>query len=64
LVREKKFRRGDIVKAMMKEGTWEISLHAIAQEDGVVGKMVKLKSMSSKKLLVGMVNSLGEVEIK
>ena len=64
LVREKKIRRGSIVKAELKESAWKISLRVLAEEDGVVGQMIRVKSMATNKLMMGRVTVSGGVEIQ
>ncbi|MCB0422673.1 MAG: flagellar basal body P-ring formation protein FlgA [Bdellovibrionales bacterium] len=64
LVREKKVRRGDLIRAILTEGGWKIGMTGVAQEDGYVGKVIKIKSTQTDKTLVGRVNDEGEVEVQ
>lgn len=64
LKKEKKVRRGDLVRAILSEGGFRIGMSGVAQEDGYVGKMIKVKSNQTKKILVGRVNEDGEIEVQ
>ncbi len=64
LERERAVRRGDVVQIRSTHPTWEVSLSAIAQEDGFIGDVINLKNMKSNTLLMGHVTNPGEVELR
>lgn len=64
LAREKAIQRGEIVRAIVGEGTWQVSLEAITETDGYIGDIINLKNRQSNKLLSGEVVARGEVKIR
>lgn len=64
LEREKAIRRGETVQLRSTEGQWEISLSAVAQQDGYIGDVVQLKNSKTNTPLTGRVVSQGEVRLQ
>lgn len=64
LAREKAIHRGEVVRAIVGEGTWQVSLEAVTESDGYIGDMINLKNRQSNKLLSGEVIGRGEVKIR
>lgn len=64
LERERAVRRGDLVQIRSTSGAWEITMNAIAQQDGFVGDTINLKNPRSNTVLVGQVIGQGEVDLR
>jgi flagella basal body P-ring formation protein FlgA len=64
LERERAVRRGDLVQIRSSSGSWEVTMNAVAQEDGFVGDMINLKTAKSNTTLVGEITGHGEADIK
>jgi len=64
LEKEKALSRGDQVRVILKQGSWELSLSAIAEKDAEVGDTITLKNPSTKKELIGLVVGKGEVQVQ
>lgn len=64
LEREKALHRGDVARVISGEDDWQVSINAIAQQDGDIGDTVTLKTVKSNKDLTGVVVAKDEVEIK
>ncbi len=64
LAREKAIQRGEVVHAIVGEGSWQVSLEAVTESDGYIGDMINLKNRQSNKLLSGEVVGRGEVKIR
>lgn len=64
LKKEKALKRGDLVRVTVGDVHWQVSLKAIAQQDGYVGDYVKLKNVESNKLISGKVTGKAEVVIE
>lgn len=62
--REKALTRGDLVKVVTGSENWELSLRAIAEQDGYIGDYVKVRNIKSRQLMNGRVTAKGEVEIQ
>ena len=57
--REKALNRGDLVKVVAQQPGWQVSLRAVAEQDGFVGDRVRLRNIKSKQLLTGLVIARG-----
>lgn len=57
-------QRGQVVKAILGDESFEISTDMVAEENGYVGDTIRLKSVENKKLFSGTVISKGVVRIK
>lgn len=64
IFREPALRRGESVKANVGGEAFQVSLMAIAEQDGFVGDRVKLRNRESNKVLFGRVVEKGEVRIE
>src|SRR6185312_11684951 len=60
LERERAVRRGDLVQLRSAEGSWEVSMSVVAQQDGFVGDVISLKNPRSNTMLMGQVTAPGE----
>ncbi len=57
-------RKGDMVRLFYKRGSIEISYEGEALENGYRGSLIRVRVLSSGKIIKGKVLSEGEVEIK
>lgn len=64
LKREPAAKRGQTVKAMLSDETFEISVNMQAEENGFVGDMIKVKNLETKKILSGLVIEKGVVKLQ
>jgi len=64
LERERAVRRGDMVQIRSASGAWEVTMNAVAQEDGFVGDVINLKNAKSNAVLMGQVTGQGEVDLR
>jgi flagella basal body P-ring formation protein FlgA len=64
VARQKAVRRGDLVKVISGEGSWQVTLRAVTEQDGFVGDRVNIRNVNSKKIITGEVVGPGEVAIQ
>ena len=64
LVREKAVRRGESVKVSLGEGSWQVTVNAIMEDDGFIGDTVNLRNPQTNRKLTGRVTGQGEVEVR
>ncbi|MNJ92747.1 flagellar basal body P-ring biosynthesis protein FlgA [compost metagenome] len=64
LKREPAAARGQIVKALMGDESFEISLSMQAEENGFIGDTIKVKNTETKKLLSGVIVEKGVVKLQ
>lgn len=64
LKKETVLRKGQIVKAMVGNSEFEVSLSAEAQESGAVGDVVKVKNLDSQKVFAARIVNRGLVRIE
>lgn len=64
LEKEKAIRRGDLVQLKSSEGSWEITMSVVAQQDAFVGDVINLKNPRTNNILMGQVIGQGEVELR
>lgn len=64
LERERAVRRGDLVQIRSSSGSWEVTMNAVAQEDGFIGDVINLKNTKSNATLVGQITGHGEADAK
>lgn len=64
LKREPAAKRGQIVKAMLSDESFEISVTMQAEENGFVGDLIKVKNLETKKILSGLVIEKGVVKLQ
>lgn len=64
LEKEKSVRRGDLVQLKSSEGSWEVSIRMIAQQDAVMGDVIHLKNPKTNSTLMGQVVGQGEVQLR
>lgn len=62
--REPAAHRGQIVKIILGDSTFEVSAQATAEEAGGIGEVIKVKTMDTKKLMSGTLVDLGVVKIE
>lgn len=64
LERERALRRGDQVKLSIGEDDWEIAMVGVAEQDGFVGDMVKVRNSRSNQMITAVVTGRGEVKVQ
>ncbi len=64
MAREKAVARGEVVRAHVGAGEWQVSLEAVTEQDGYVGDTVNLRNRSTNKMISGEVIARGEVQIR
>jgi len=64
LLKEKAVQRGQIVRVMLGDDEWQVSMQARAEQDAYAGDTISLRNLQTNKLISGRVTSSGEVEVK
>lgn len=64
LKREPAAKRGQIVKAMLGDESFEISVNMMAEDNGFVGDLIKVKNLETQKVLSGLVTDKGVVRLQ
>lgn len=64
LKREPAAQRGQVIKALVGDEGFEISVNVMAEENGFVGDVIKLKNMETQKPLSGMIVEKGVVKLQ
>lgn len=64
LKKETILKRGQVVKAFVGKGNFEVSIMAQAEEAGSIGDVIKVKNIDSQKLFAGRVVDRGIVQIE
>lgn len=64
LQKEKAVRRGQVVKVVIEEDGWELTMSAVAQEAGQLGDTITVRNPKSDKLLSGTLTGIGQVSIQ
>lgn len=64
LKREPAARRGQIVKALVGDKDFEVSMNASAEENGFVGDMIKIRNPETQKIMSATVIDKGVVKIQ
>lgn len=64
LKREPAFKFGDVVKVVTGNESWQISIDGVAQQAAAVGETARVKIVSTKKLLSGVVVDKGVIEVR
>lgn len=64
LKKETILKRGQVVKAFVGKGNFEVSIMAQAEEAGSIGDIIKVKNIDSQKLFAGRVVDRGVVQIE
>lgn len=64
LKREPAAKRGQIVKALFGDESFEISVNMIAEDSGFVGDLIKVKNLETQKVLSGLVTDKGVVRLQ
>lgn len=64
LKREPAARRGQIVKALLGDADFEISVNMLADENGFIGDMIRVKNPENQKILSGVVIEKGVVKLQ
>lgn len=64
LKREPAARRGQIVKALVGDKDFEVSINASAEENGFVGDMIKIKNPETQKVMSATVIDKGVVKVQ
>lgn len=62
--REPAARRGQVVKALIGDNDFEISINASAEENGFVGDMIKVKNPETQKVMSAIVIDKGVVKVQ
>ncbi len=64
LKREPAAKKGQVVKALLGDDTFEISVNMQAEENGFVGDIIKVRNLENKKILSGVVTEKGVVKVQ
>ena len=64
LEKEKAVRRGDLVQLKSFEGSWEVSMRVISEQDGYIGDVINMRNPKTNNVLMGKVVRQGEVELR
>lgn len=64
LKREPAAKKGQIVKALLGDESFEISVNMQAEDNGFVGDLIKVKNLESQKILSGLVVEKGVVKLQ
>lgn len=64
LKREPAAKKGQIVKAMLGDETFEISVNMQAEDNGYVGDLIKVKNIETQKVMSGLVVEKGVVKLQ
>jgi flagella basal body P-ring formation protein FlgA len=64
LKREPAAKKGQIVKAMLGDETFEISVNMQAEDNGFVGDLIKVKNIETQKVMSGLVMEKGVVKLQ
>ncbi|XGC81331.1 flagellar basal body P-ring formation chaperone FlgA [Bdellovibrio bacteriovorus] len=64
LKREPAAKRGQIVKAILGDESFEVSVNMQAEDNGFVGDLVKVKNLETQKVLSGIVIEKGVVKLQ
>ncbi len=64
LEKEKALKRGDVVRVVLADDNWAISMTGVAEQDGFIGDTVKVRNDKTKKQISGIVNADGEVVVR
>ncbi|WP_374029632.1 flagellar basal body P-ring formation chaperone FlgA [Bdellovibrio bacteriovorus] len=64
LKREPAAKRGQIVKALLGDENFEISVNMVAEDNGFVGDVIKVKNLETQKVLSGIVTEKGVVKLQ
>lgn len=64
LEKEKALKRGDVVRMAIADGGWEVILSGVAEQDGFVGDVVKIRNLKSNSLILATVTGRGEVKVE
>ncbi|AFY00222.1 flagellar basal body P-ring formation chaperone FlgA [Bdellovibrio bacteriovorus] len=64
LKREPAAKKGQIVKALLGDDSFEISVNMMAEDSGFVGDLIKVKNLETQKVLSGLVTEKGVVKLQ
>ena len=64
LERERAIRAGEMVQLKSSEGSWEVTMSMLAQQDAFIGDVINLKNPKTNNILMGQVTGRGEVELR
>lgn len=64
LKREPAARKGQVVKALVGDQTFEVSINASAEENGFVGDVIKIKNSETQKVMSAIVIEKGVVKVQ
>ncbi|MGZ3744771.1 MAG: flagellar basal body P-ring formation chaperone FlgA [Pseudobdellovibrionaceae bacterium] len=64
LKREPAARRGQVVRALVGEHDFEVSINASAEESGFIGDLIKIKNMETQKMMSAIIIDKGVVKIQ
>ncbi|MGZ3722859.1 MAG: flagellar basal body P-ring formation chaperone FlgA, partial [Bdellovibrionales bacterium] len=64
LERERAIRAGEMVQLKSSEGSWEVTMSMVAQQDAFIGDVINLKNPKNNNILMGQVTGRGEVELR
>ena len=64
LKREPAAKKGQVVKALLGDDSFEISVNMMAEDSGFVGDIIKVKNLETQKVLSGLVTEKGVVKLQ
>lgn len=64
LKREPAAHRGQVVRALVGDQDFEISINASAEENGFIGDLIKVKNLETQKMMSGIVIDKGVVKVQ
>jgi flagella basal body P-ring formation protein FlgA len=64
LKREPAARKGQVVKALVGDQTFEVSINASAEENGFIGDVIKIKNSETQKVMSAIVIEKGVVKVQ
>lgn len=64
LKKEEAVKRGQVVKAILGDQDFEISLSTLAEESGTLGDRIRIKNLETQKMLTGEIIDFGVVRVK
>lgn len=64
LKREPAARKGQVVKALVGDQTFEVSINASAEENGFIGDVIKIKNAETQKVMSAIVIEKGVVKVQ
>lgn len=64
LEKERALSRGEYVRVLVGDQTYQVSMMGLAEQDGFIGDSVKVKNPKTAKIMSGVVTAKGEVSVQ